>query len=134
RRGKARPSRLADVRVVLVRPELPANVGACARVVRNTGLSGLDLVEAGDWRTIECWRTAWGAQDVLEEARSFDDLAGAVEGASYVAALSGKAAGGAAGGDVREMGGGGAALDAADGAALVLGPETTGLTQAELAL
>ncbi len=73
---------MARVRVVLVRPELPANVGACARVVRNAGLAGLDLVAPGDWRTVDCWRTAWGAQDVLEEARSFDDLAGALSDAS----------------------------------------------------
>jgi len=125
---------LTRVRVVLVRPELPANVGACARVVRNAGLAGLDLVAPGDWRTVECWRTAWGAQDVLEEARSFDDLAGALAGASYVAALSGKAVGGAAVRDVREMAAEVAALDPADTAALVFGPETTGLTHAELAL
>jgi TrmH family RNA methyltransferase len=125
---------LTHVRVVLVRPELPANVGACARVVRNAGLAGLDLVAPGDWRTIECWRTAWGAQDVLEEARAFDDLAAAVAGASYVAALSGKAAAGASARDVREMAAEVAALDEADSAALVFGPETTGLTHAELAL
>lgn len=119
---------------MLVRPELPANVGACARVVRNAGLAGLDLVAPGDWRTIECWRTAWGAQDVLEEARAFDDLAAAVAGASYVAALSGKAVGGATARDVREMAAEVAALAADDAAALVFGPETTGLTHAELAL
>ena len=44
---------MARVRVVLVRPETSANVGACARVVRNTGASGLDLVAPGDWRTVE---------------------------------------------------------------------------------
>ena len=39
-RATTRPpaeSRVARVRVVLVRPETSANVGACARVVRNTG-------------------------------------------------------------------------------------------------
>jgi TrmH family RNA methyltransferase len=125
---------LTRVRVVLVRPELPANVGACARVVRNAGLAGLDLVAPGDWRTIECWRTAWGAQDVLEEARAFGDLAAALADASYVAALSGKASGGGAARDVREMAAEVAALPEGETAALVLGPETTGLTQAELAL
>jgi tRNA/rRNA methyltransferase len=125
---------LTRVRVVLVRPELPANVGACARVVRNAGLAGLDLVAPGDWRTVDCWRTAWGAQEVLEQARAFDDLAGALTGASYVAALSGKAVGGARARDVREMASEVAALDPADTAVLVFGPETTGLTHAELAL
>lgn len=125
---------MARVRVVLVRPELPANVGACARVVRNAGLDGLDLVDPGDWRTVECWRTAWGAHEVLEEARAFDGLAAAVAGASYVAALSGRTASGAAARDVREMASEVASLDESETAALVLGPETTGLTHAELAL
>jgi len=52
---------MARVRIVLVRPESAANIGACARVSRNSGAEGLDLVAApGDWRTVECWRTAWG--------------------------------------------------------------------------
>ena len=45
RRPDGRLKRVARVRVVLVRPETSANVGACARVVRNTGAAGLDLVE-----------------------------------------------------------------------------------------
>ena len=51
------------VRIVLVRPETPANIGAVARSIGNTDLDGLDLVAPGDWRTLECWRTAWGAHD-----------------------------------------------------------------------
>ena len=122
------------VRVVLVRPELPANIGACARVVRNTGLEGLDLVEPGDWRTVECWRTAWGAQDVLEQARSFDDLASAVSDATYVAALAGRPRPGSVPLDVREMADEMTGLGPQDRAALVFGTESTGLTQAEMAL
>ena len=66
---------MARVRVVLVRPDSAVNVGATARVVRNYGLRGLDLVSPGDWRTVACWRTAWGAQEVLEEARVFPSCA-----------------------------------------------------------
>ena len=66
------------VRLVLVRPETAANVGACARVARNTGCAGLDLVAPGDWRTVECWRSAWGAHELLEEARVFPDLEAAL--------------------------------------------------------
>ena len=79
---------MARVEVVLVRPESPANVGAAARAVRNAGLHGLVIVEPGDWRTVECWRTAWGAHDVLEQARVAPDLASAVAGAGYVAYTS----------------------------------------------
>ena len=87
---------MARVRVVLVRPETSANVGACARVVRNTGASGLDLVEPSDFRTVECWRTAWGAHEVLEEARVFDQLDAALAGVSLAVALHGTAARGGA--------------------------------------
>jgi tRNA/rRNA methyltransferase len=120
-------------RVVLVRPETPANIGAVARVVRNTGLRGLDLVSPGDWRTVECWRMAWGAHDVLEEARVFADLREAVAEASYVAALSGRLHGGMPVMDVRDMAAEAAQLAPDEACALVFGPETTGLSLEELA-
>ncbi len=103
-------------------------------MVRNAGLGGLDLVSPADWRTVECWRTAWGAQDVLEQARVFPDLAAALAGATYTVALSGKQLAGAPVLDVREMAGEVAALAAPAEAALVFGPETAGLTREELAL
>jgi TrmH family RNA methyltransferase len=102
--------------------------------VRNTGLRGLDLVEPGDWRTIECWRTAWGAQEVLEEARAFDALAPALAGASYVAALAGRPRPGTVPLDVRAMADEVAALGPDEPVALVFGTESTGLTHAEMAL
>jgi tRNA/rRNA methyltransferase len=125
---------LPRVRVVLVRPEAPANVGAAARIVRNTGLEGLDLVDPGDWRTVECWRTAWGAHDVLEQARALPDLASAVSAASYVLGFTGRREKGVPALDVREAAAEVAALAPDDAAALVFGPETSGLTQDEMAL
>jgi len=120
------------VHVVLVRPESPANVGAVARVVRNTGLDGLRLVAPGDWRTVECWRTAWGSHEVVEQARVFDDLASAVADAQLAMAFSGKRENAAAWLDVREAA---AAIAgrAEETACLVFGPENSGLTQDELA-
>src|SRR6185295_4067070 len=91
------------VHVVLVKPQSPVNIGAVARVVRNTGMAGLRLVQPGDWRVVECWRSAWGAQDVLEQAQEFDDLPAALAGAAYVAALSGRAAAGMRSHDVRAL-------------------------------
>ncbi len=122
------------VRIVLVRPETPTNVGACARIIRNTGAAGLDLVAPGDWRTVEGWRTAWGAQDVLEQARIFPDLAAALTGCARVVALTGKRGRGAPPADVREVAQEIAGLADEETAALVFGPETSGLTLAELAL
>ena len=125
---------MSRVRVVLVRPESPANVGAVARALKNTGLEGLDLVAPSDWRTVECWRTAWGAQDILEAARVFPDLMGALQAATYVAAFSGKAPSGPGVSDVREVAEELAKLGQDDDAALVFGPETAGLTLDEMAL
>src|ERR1700682_4871875 len=90
------------VYVLLVRPESPATIGAVARVVRNTGLDGLRLVGPGDWRTVECWRTAWGSQDVLEQALAFPDLTAAVADAHQVLAFSGRSDRGVPFLDVRE--------------------------------
>lgn len=125
---------MARVRVVLVRPETSANVGACARVVRNTGASGLDLVAPGDWRTVDCWRTAWGAHEVLEEARVFDDLNAALGGVSIAVALTGRRPSGPPVADVREAATEIAGLGREETAALVFGPETTGLANDEIAL
>jgi tRNA/rRNA methyltransferase len=124
----------AEVRIVLVRPEAPVNIGAVARALRNAGLAGLDLVAPGDWRTVECWRTAWGAQDLLEEARVFGDLPAALAGATHTAAFSGRTTRGAAALDVRDAAAEVAALGAGNAAALVFGPETAGLTLEEIAL
>ena len=122
------------VRVVLVRPETPANIGAVARIIMNMELDGLDLVAPGDWRTVECWRTAWGAPDVLEQAREHADLRKALGDASLVVAFTGRRDRDAACGDVREAAQRVAALAPGESAALVFGPETAGLTRAEMAL
>jgi len=122
------------LRVVLVRPETSANVGACARVVRNAFASGLDLVAPGDWRTVDCWRTAWGAQDVLEQARVFPDLGTALAGTAITVAFTGRRHPGAPAADVRDAAAAIAGLGREDEAALVFGPETTGLANDEIAL
>lgn len=121
-------------RIVLVRPEAPANVGAVARVIRNAGLAGLDLVAPGDWRTIECWRTAWGAQTVLEEARVFAALQPALADCALAVAFTGRRDRAAPIDDVREAAAAVAALGADEPAALVFGPESSGLTREEMAL
>jgi tRNA/rRNA methyltransferase len=125
---------VARVRLVLVRPETSANVGACARVSRNTGAAGLDLVAPGDWRTVDCWRTAWGAQEVLEEARVFDDLGAALAGSVMSVALTGRRPEGPPVSDVRDAAAAIAGLGRDDTAALVFGPEASGLTNDEIAL
>lgn len=122
------------VRVVLVRPENSANVGASARIVRNAGLDGLDLVAPGDWRTVDCWRSAWGAQDVLEEARVFPDLPSALAEAVLTIALSGRRPASGPAADVRDAVSKIGDLARDTRVALVFGPETSGLANDEVAL
>jgi tRNA/rRNA methyltransferase len=123
---------VAAFRIVLVRPENGANIGACARLVRNTGADGLDLVDPGDWRNVECWRTAWGAHEVLEGARVFPALSSALEGTSLAVALSGRRTSRFPAADVRDAAEAVASLSIDETAALVFGPEMSGLTNEEL--
>jgi len=122
------------VHVVLVKPHSAANIGAVARVVRNTGMAGLRLVQPGDWRVVECWRSAWGAPDVLEEAQVYGDLRSALAGAASVVAFSGRASHDPPALDVRAVATELASLEPTEEACLVFGPEPTGLNADELLL
>lgn len=116
-----------------MRPESPGNLGAVARVVKNTGLAGLDLVSPTDWRTVDCWRTAWGAREVLEQARVFGSLPEALADCQRAFAFTGRWDQGIPLLDVRQAAAEAAALGQAEEARLVFGPETSGLTQDEMA-
>lgn len=121
------------IAVVLVRPETPQNIGAVARVMKNTGLRDLWLVDPGDWRTVETWRSAWGSHDILENARSFERVEEALLGTAIAVALSGRDDDVPVM-DVREAAAEIACVASDRPAALVFGPETSGLTLAEMAL
>lgn len=65
--------------IVLVRPQLGANIGACARGMLNFGLTDLRLVAPRDgWPNPDAGPSASGADVVLERARVFPDIAAAV--------------------------------------------------------
>lgn len=122
------------VRVVLNHPERAENVGAAARAIVNTGLDGLDLVAPCDYRTVEAWRMAWRAEDVLEQARVFESLPEALAGASYVAGLAGREGRRVEPITPRQMARELAALDEQAVAAIVFGRESKGLSEEELCL
>lgn len=132
------------VRVVLVRPRSPGNVGAAARAMKNFGLSDLVLVDprlhrSGDregeepYFERESQRMAWRASDVLTGARTVGALKEAVADCGLVLATAPRAYAGLPGYSPEE----GARLVAASGprpAALVFGSESSGLTKEEVAL
>ena len=58
--------------VILVRPQLADNIGACARAMANGGLFHLRLVAPRDgWPQEKAWRNASGADRILDEAAVF---------------------------------------------------------------
>jgi tRNA/rRNA methyltransferase len=123
------------VRVVLVRPEEAGNVGAAARVAKNFGLHHLVLVRPCLDRPESAYRWARGAEEVVEGAQLADTLAEAIAPCRRAWAASrrrGRARGGVmkprpAARDIVSL-----ALSGQD-AALVFGPESRGLANAEVA-
>ena len=126
---------VVDLRIVLVEPSHPGNIGAVARAMKNMALSQLVLVKPKAFPHAEASARASGATDVLEQARVVDTVADAVAECGFVAATTSRerdqiirVA------DVRE---GAPRLVAEAGrgpAALLFGAERTGLTNEDLAL
>jgi tRNA/rRNA methyltransferase len=72
------------VRVVLVEPQTPANVGFVARVLSNFGLTDWSLLGGCGWRGTEAERTGAPAREVLEGVREADSLINAIAGTTHV--------------------------------------------------
>jgi tRNA/rRNA methyltransferase len=65
--------------IILVEPQMGENIGMVARAMMNFELSDLRLVQPRDgWPNPKAVSPAVGAKCVLDEARVFDDVAGAV--------------------------------------------------------
>ncbi len=71
--------------VILVRPQLADNVGACARAMANGGLFHLRLVAPRDgWPQEKAWRTASGADRILDAATVHATVAAATADLHHV--------------------------------------------------
>ena len=71
--------------VILVRPQLADNIGACARAMANGGLFNLRLVAPRDgWPQEKAWRMASGADRILDAASVHDTLGEAVADLHHV--------------------------------------------------
>ena len=64
--------------VILIRPDSHENIGLVARAMKNTGFADLRLVGI-DGLEPEAWRTAVHAEDILDNARFYPDLAAATK-------------------------------------------------------
>lgn len=79
---------LDRIRFVLVATSHPGNIGACARAMKNMGLSELALVAPGSFPDAAATARAAGAEDLLDTARVHDTLAAAVADCTLVVATS----------------------------------------------
>ncbi len=78
----------SDIRIVLVEPSHPGNIGAVARAMKNMGLERLVLVDPRQFPHSEAIARASGADDVLAGARVVATVAEAVAGCGLIVATT----------------------------------------------
>jgi len=79
---------LSRIRVVLLRPSHPGNIGSAARAMKTMGITQLRLVRPKRFPHPDARAMASGAADVLESARACASLEEALAGTTYSVALS----------------------------------------------
>jgi tRNA/rRNA methyltransferase len=125
---------LANVAIVLFRPQIPENIGAVARAACNMGLSRLHLVQPAslDQERLRAMATP-AAAPILDTMVIHDDLFGALADFQYVVGTTARL-----GGirkevrSPREMADRLIDLSQSNDTALLFGPENFGLTNREL--
>jgi tRNA (cytidine32/uridine32-2'-O)-methyltransferase len=73
------------VRIVLVDPSHPGNVGSVARAMKNMALDDLTLVRPRSFPHPESNALAAGAEDILAKARVVDSVAEAIADCAFIA-------------------------------------------------
>lgn len=133
---EATRARLARVRVVLVRPLYAGNVGAVARAMNNMGMEDLVLVAPQcSVNGSDAMRMATGSHDLLERARTVEDVASALGDCAEIVAFTARfRAGRQPPTPVRELVP--ALVPALDRGpvALLFGPEDLGLSNEDMVL
>jgi tRNA (cytidine32/uridine32-2'-O)-methyltransferase len=126
---------LTAIRIVLVEPSHPGNIGAVARALKNMALSELVLVRPKAFPHPEATARASGADDLLARARVVGSVTEAVADCGFVAATTSRprdqnfrAL------DLHEAAARVYEASAQAPAAVLFGAERTGLTNEELAL
>lgn len=85
---------LKNIRIVLVRTFHPGNVGSAARAMKTMGLTDLVLVNPDDYYpSSEATKMAVSADDIVKNARQFDNLYDAVKDCSVVVASTARTRG-----------------------------------------
>src|ERR1700704_5544414 len=82
----ARISFVTDlVRIVLIDPSHPGNIGSVARAMKNMALADLVLVRPRSFPHAEAIALAAGADDILAGARIVDSVAEAIGDCAFIA-------------------------------------------------
>ena len=68
----------STIRIVLVHPQTPENIGMAARAMKNCGLSRLVLVRPAEFRSAAAYRPAMEAFPLLDGAEVHPDLLPAI--------------------------------------------------------
>lgn len=126
---------LTRVRIVLVEPSHPGNIGASARAMKAMGLSDLALVKPREFPAAAATARASGADDILVHAKCYDSLQSAIAACGIVIGTTARER------HLewpvvtpREMAEWLAPRAAQEECALVFGREQAGLSNAEMAL
>lgn len=124
-----------NTRIVLVGTTHPGNIGAVARAMKNMGLDDLVLVRPLYFPHDDASARSSGAEDLLERTRVVDTLAEALADCTYVAGASARSRTiGWPSMTPRECAVRLLAESATGRAAVVFGPEKSGLSNADLDL
>ena len=74
---------------VLVKPQLPENIGFCARALKNFGFKKLDLVDPKEkWPNRKAVATSVGASDILKKTKVYSSIKTAIHSYDVVYASS----------------------------------------------
>ncbi len=121
------------LRIVLVEPSHPGNIGAVARIMKNMGFTCLVLVRPRRFPDDEAYVRSSGAEDILNQARVVNSLDAALQGCRCAYGLTAR---------LRELSESmltpencaesAVAMMSEGDAALVFGRESAGLTNDEL--
>ena len=82
-----------QIKIVLVEPSHPGNIGAAARAAKTMGIENLILVNPKSFPDNQATVRATGAVDVLERAQIFSDLKEAISDCTFVVGTSSRVRG-----------------------------------------
>jgi len=124
-----------QIRIILVRPSHPGNIGAAARAMKNMGFNQLYLVDPEDFPSEVAIARASGAEDLLQHAIVCNELEQAIVDCQFVITTTARNRSLQWDNlDARSMAANIVSENQTSQVAVVFGPERTGLSNQEIEL